>query len=96
MFYVHLTQNPFMIGAEQTTIISTECGYSTNFVSVEGTNHASIVAQDSSLLLTSGVAGVVEFLIPWLIIGLAANKIVEFAGRQIRAEDVWDVAGLIG
>lgn len=94
MFYVHLTRNPFMIGAEQTTIISTECGYSTystDFVTVEGTNHASMVAQDSSLLLTSGVAGVVEFLIPWLIIGFTANKIVEFAGRQIRAEDIYDV-----
>ena len=87
VFYRHLTRlDSNTIEAEQ--VIINECGFST---SVEGADYASVVAQDSSLLLTSGIASAVEFLVPWLIIGFTANKIFEFASKQVRAEDVWDV-----
>ena len=88
-FYRHLTKNPEMIDASQ--VVTTGGYYRHEATLVDGFDPASIAAQNSSLLLTSGVASAIQSIVPYLIIGFIANKTIETVGKQTRVEDMWDV-----
>lgn len=86
-------RNPGQVSAEQMAYVETPYG-GTHITAVDGWNYESVVAQDSSLMLTSGLARVVEYFVPILLLGLVANKSINMLREETRAQDIYAVLQL--